>query len=300
MDILEKLDAIQVQPDSRISDKDRRYCETHQKAYQEAKNMLGELECVWKDMTERQKTILMEVESDSYQMNPYTSIEGLSAEKIHERADALHGIFIRKLVGYFERTYRVTLQTDDIIRALLPDQPESSSYHPNVVAWREYHRQLDALLLDYRNVLDRIFVQLGSRTFLERALDELKENCHRAAWNIYRGKADFERKNDTIRFFSYACTCDDRWGRSERWSLNDGMKNILRGMAHYETGTFDAYPPAIAGLLGWGDQDCPLMEFTGCQKLKSLRMYKNGRVDVKFQSRKDAQQFVSEYLGDIC
>ena len=198
MDALEKLDAVQVQPDSRISDKDRRYCETHQKAYQEAKNLLSELECVWKDMTERQKTILAEVESDSYQMNPYVSIEGLSAEKIHERADTLHGIFIRKLVGYFERTYRVTLQADDIIRILLPDRPESKAYRSNAEAWREYHRQLDVLLLDYRNVLDQIFAQLGSRTFLERALDELKGKCHVAAWNTYHGKADFERKNDTI------------------------------------------------------------------------------------------------------
>mgnify|MGYP006922427798 CR=1 FL=1 len=41
-------------------------------------------------------------------------------------------------------------------------------------------------------------------------------------------------------------------------------------------------------------------EFPDCEKLQSLRMFKNGRVDMKFASEACASQFIEEYMKTIC
>ena len=75
------------------------------------------------------------------------------------------------------------------------------------------------------------------------------------------------------------------------------MKKILRGLAHYETGTYDIYPYGFSDLLGYGRLNSSECEFSTCEKVKSLKMYKNGRVDVKFATEEMASKFVEDYLG---
>ncbi len=39
------------------------------------------------------------------------------------------------------------------------------------------------------------------------------------------------------------------------------------------------------------------MEFPGCEKLRRLKMFKSGRVNLKFATESYAGEFVSKYLG---
>lgn len=153
--------------------------------------------------------------------------------------------------------------------------------------------------LTYNDVLDQIFIQLGGRTFIEQALEEIKEKCHSAAWETYHGKPEYEVKNDTIRFTGYFCSYDN-WYSHEKWSLFDNMKNILRALAFFETGMVGSYPQNIALLLGYGDKEYSTVAFTDCTKINQLKMFKNHRVDVKFTSKEFAEQFADEYLGRVC
>ena len=38
-------------------------------------------------------------------------------------------------------------------------------------------------------------------------------------------------------------------------------------------------------------------DFPGCEKLVQLRLFKNGRVDIRFSSEDYAGQFINAYLG---
>ena len=78
------------------------------------------------------------------------------------------------------------------------------------------------------------------------------------------------------------------------------MKKILRGLAYFESEILGYYPAAIENLLGYSRLEDPRVEFTSYTKLHSLRMFKNGRVDVKFKNKNYADQFASEYLGLVC
>ena len=133
---------------------------------------------------------------------------------------------------------------------------------------------------------------------MEQAFFELQQSCHDAAWSRSSHKPEYELKKDTISFTHYACSYDDsRYG--EHWELGDDMRRIIRGLAHFETGSFELCPQELSRFIGFGSVEDSLWEFTACEKVRQLKMYKNGRVDLKFNSAQYVGEFVSTYLGTV-
>ena len=177
-------------------------------------------------------------------------------------------------------------------KALLPESPK---YDWEKSRTKEYHEKMRDFILRYEDVIEQIFVQLGGRTFEQRAVDELKEKCHNFAWRLNVGKAEYTLQNDTISFSGYACSIDE-WCRRSIWKFTDGMRDVLRALAHFETQQLDYLPKDIAFLVGYDDKCSSSYEFD-YEKLKKIRMFKNHRVDVKFSSKEHAHQFAEKYLG---
>lgn len=296
MNALDKLDAVEISADNRISEADRQFCEAHQAAYMDAKASLNELEYMWTDIVSRQSKLFEPAAAVWNNVQEYTHLPRFSEQDIQNQLEELNDLFISNLVRYFNDRYKVSLVSDAIIDLLLPHKPKNDYFSPNTEAMAEYHQKLRTMAVDYKEVLEQIFIQLGGRTFLERAQDEIKEACHKAAWWAYNGKAKYELKNDTIQFTN-GCYFDTMF---DKWKVNDSMQEILRGLAYFETEVLGYYPTAIAKLLDWGYREEPMVEFSDYTKLQSLRLFKNGRVDVKFKSKDYASRFVSEYLGLVC
>lgn len=78
------------------------------------------------------------------------------------------------------------------------------------------------------------------------------------------------------------------------------MKHILRGIIHYETDSFTLIPREFSELLGYGCHDANEISFTTCKKIKSLKAFKNGRVDLRFTEEGYAKEFAETYLGTTC
>lgn len=292
MNLLEKLSGVEIQPDSRISESDRQFCMIQQQAYDTAREDLSELRQIWKDIEKHQEDIFRPITDEAYGRDSYITLSGFSSADIRKKYEALPELFLSNIVHYFNSQYHVSVDSDPVRDFLLPEKPE---YSWTKEQKKQYHTVMRDLHLRYEDVLEQIFLQLGGRTFTERAVDELKEKCHKAAWSVYHRIQNYEVKGATIQFTFYACKYDTWIGR-QKWSLEDGMKEILRGVSHFETGQLESYPPGILTLLGWDDKDSPLFEFS-CEKVKSLRMFKNHRVDLKFGSKAYANQFAAEYLG---
>ncbi len=299
MNAMDKLSAVVIKQDTRISDADRVYCQSHQSAYEAAKEALFELTAMYEDITAHQEELLPPKRS-KYESR-YIELEHLSRSSIEEKIQNLHGVFIGKIVEYFNDVYHVSISAHQIKEKLLPKEPKAPrySYKINKEEQEQYHQSLLDLVVRYEDILDALFIQLGGRTFAERALDEIKEGCHDAAWSSYNGKPEFEVKGDTIRFTAYACSCDS-WSKNDYWELADCMRKILRGVAHFETGLFNHYPVGIVQILERRQRNDPIAEFYGCTKVRQLKMFKNHRVDLKFESRELARQFADEYLGKVC
>ncbi len=298
MNAMDKLSAVVIRADTRISEADRAFCQAHQNAYEAAKIALAELGTVCEDIISQQESLLPPKRSP-YESR-YIELDNMSVSGMNTRIENLHGLFIGKIVEYFNNTYHVSIEGQKIKDKLLPKEPKSGRYFgdSDKEAHRKYHQELLDLVVRYEDILDALFIQLGGRTFAERALDEIREDCHRAVWSSYNGKAEFEVKGDTIRFTSYACSCNS-YVSSEYWELSDHMRNVLRGVAHFETGLFNNYPADISGAISRGHRNQPLLEFPNCQKVRQLKMFKNHRVDLKFAGREYARQFADEYLGKV-
>lgn len=291
MSLLEKISAIEIKADTRISDEDREYCKAHQKAYEEAKATLIKLETLWDGFIKSQEEILNETICSQYEKHRYTVIDGLSSHSLSTKIAGLPEIFVESIVSYFNSKYHVSVSGLKIKGLLIPKAP---SYNWEKSRIEEYNDAIRALALNYEDVVEQIFVQLGGRTFEQRALDELKEKCHEFAWRTSTGKAEYELHNDTIQF-EYGCSYE-AWCSRTVWKVRDGMKNVLRSIAHFETQQLDYLPKDIAFLVGYEDKCSSTYDFD-YEKVKKIRMFKNNRVDVKFASKELAHQFAEQYLG---
>ena len=199
-------------------------------------------------------------------------------------------------MNYFNRTYNVELESDKISDSLIPKKPEydyenDKSYDERC---REWEKTMENLSLCFNDVLDQILIQLDGRTFADRALDEIIEKS--TSSSVICGKRYFEIKGDTICFKEYFCNYTD-WCSSDNWELRGRMTNILPALWHFETGRFYNYDYPISKILY--SFSCPETEFDGKNKLKSLKCFKNGRVDVKFTSKQNASEFAQKYLGSV-
>ena len=301
MNLLDKFDTVTVVADHRIADADKVFCETHQAAYRSAIQSFQELLFFWQDTEKTQQELLGEADSTAANYQRYLTGSGslsISEEAIRDHIRSLHTVFIQAVVHHFNRTYHISVSIEEIQRRLLPQEPDENRLRSNDA----YQAYLEAMLTyraQYQDVVDQILLLLDGRCFTEQAFYELTGACHKAAWNLSQNEPRFERKKNVIRFTGYMCKLVDTW-RQDEWELESPMKQIMRGLAHYETGAYEMYPLGFSELIGYSRILNPEQEFPTCEKVKSLKMFKNHRVDVKFSDASCAQEFIDRYLGAVC
>ena len=298
MELLQKFAAVEIQTDHRITEMDKDYCVQHQKAYEAAISSFQELAFFWEDMNKAQQELLGDSKSPFFH-NYLVSHGGpsISQISINSHIEALHIDFIMTLTHYFNSTYHVSVSSAEVSKVLLPEKPSGRWQDDYVEVNKEYQTQMQSLIVRYQDVVDQIILRLDGRSFSEQAFYELYNKCHNAAWNNRTQKPLFERKKDTICFAGHFCHF--RGWPYDGWVLSDGMKEILRGLAHYETDSYRVLPMGFSDLFGYHEIKESVVEFPTCEKAKQIRLFKNKRVDLKFHSPQYAEQFVRKYLGTV-
>ena len=291
MNLLDKFKTVEVKSNTRISDKDKAFCEAHQLAYDAARSDLKELMFFWDDILDRQKKTLSIINySDTTYLSSHGQME-LTSKQIQSQLDTLHSVFIASLVQYFNKTYHITIQEHEVEKQLIPQKPDPSQnrrYDDESETMHEdeallYKKKMEGLSLNYQDILGQIFAQIDGRDLWEQTLHELLDKCHAAAWSQFG--------NNFCRHVE--------WRSYSPWELFLDMKNILTGAAHFETGSFSQYPQSLSSLINGYHFNQDTFDLDGCNKIKQLKMYKNGRVDLKFSDEEAAGKFASEYLGTV-
>lgn len=313
MGLLEKFDKVEVKADTRISDYDRRFCQAHQSAYEKARVFLKKLAEDVEQAQNEQCALLKPYNKDSYSfLGDYR--HELNASNFLDELDKTHACFIARVVSYFKNRYNVSLDDDTVCENLIPQKPSEPDYYR--YGWRrqwteeqekEFDRQAEAhkaalaeymdnlrtLTISYEDILDQIFIQLGGYSFSEKAVQELKQAAHKYAWNTYRGTSNFEIKKAVISFSS-SCSSYS-YGYGGEMQLYDGMKDVIRALAYFEYGTQEYMGAGFSELCGYHFDSNTFGNIW--EKVKQIRCFKNGRVDIKFTTEQFARQFAEEYLG---
>lgn len=298
MNLSDKLGAVEIKYDNRISESDRNYCEAHQKAYDDARNSLSEFKMIFEDMIDRQKELLEGYEYSDYSYNSYLYFDNFDIDTIVTRLDEIHKLFISRIVQYFNRTYKVTVNLSVLTKELLPQLPKDK-YGDDITkgdAVTEHHNKLQSLRVDYKDIIDKIFIQIGERTFSEQAIKEIKDKCHNAVWKFGDGSCYYELKKDIIHLNEYYCSFHSYY-RHPYWNLTGDMVSVISALAHYETKSTDFVPTELNRFDTYHEIMSSEIEFDNLQYVKLIRLYKNGRVDIKFKKAEYASEFVREYLG---
>lgn len=299
MDLLEKFSAVEIRPMDCMTEADRQFCQCQQKIYQDAVEGFYQIAVLWTDMYDNQKSALSTPENDwdGKWKQKYLVSEcwpEITVGAIMEHISLMHKEFIFTVVSYLNDTYHLTLNTDNVTNGLHLEKFCYAKYE-DTVDWST----LTPVILHYEDIVALILSWFNGRTFEEQAPYELVERCHLAAWRKKDHQANFEQKKNLVKLLGGACDYG-YYNRCEQWNICDNGKNILKALAHFETGAFGQYPDGIDDLLSeqsrlWYD----LWEFEDCEKLEKIRLFKNGRMDIRFTNEGYAREFVSDYLGTI-
>lgn len=292
-DILSKFGAVTVDQDTRITAEDRAFCQKNQDAYEEAINNYQELRLFWEAMEEAQNKLLDGV-LPKYRHDYLHSARGpeMTKERIARHVQSLHKDFIAAVINYFRNEYKVSINEDEIAAVLLPKEPKVYSCN-DIAAATAYQEQLEKLRVKYQDVVEQIMLRMNGRQLTEQAFHELRTKCHDAAYRS--GEPRFERRKNVITFAD--CFCRRKSWPYNAWELYDGAKDILRGMAHFETGSYQTLPAGISEMVSSYYLENDIFDLSGCDRLRQVKLFKNGRADLRFSTDSDATLFISTYLA---
>jgi len=169
--------------------------------------------------------------------------------------------FVHKLCYYFNKKYNVSLDANKIYEKYkdieLPYEKRSNkdrTLNLNLI---------ENVYLDYNVILDEIFIQLGGFTFLEKAVDEIKQKAKLPLhYYSYRKSWNYEVKGKTIKF---------------RNNIND-IRPALYYYDGNETQIFNCY---------------------SYNKIDNFKSYENGNTNIKFLNSSYALEFAKKYLGYV-
>lgn len=298
MNLLEKFSAIEIRADSRLSTADKQFCDQQQAAYSAALQGFQSLKVLWTDMLAAQKSLLGEPDSSPRSYNQYlisdcTDGPQITLRRLRIQIDNLHRKFIRTIANYFHSVYDIAFSVEAIESELLRSMPKKGTQGKN-----EYLRHTNTVALQYVDIVSLMSESFEGRSFSEQALSELQYRCGQAAWDAKTHQAHYERRNTVISLLlQFSLPAYSRG--AEYWESRKHLKNILIAAAHFETESFHTIPPELEELVNGEKQDYDQIEFSACSKLAGLRLFKNGRANLRFTNEDYANQFIDIYLGRV-
>ncbi len=288
MELIEKFDAITICTEKQISEENRTFCVALKEAYDNARTALAELLFIWEDMLDGQKKLLAPTGLTSNTFISADSSISVSKESIREKIREMHKTFIKNIFSYFQAQYHFSISDYETIQNLLPKRP-TWRYAPNYDQEMEaYEEKMAVLSLTYEQVLESIFKELGGRSLSEYAIFQIKDNCWEAAWRNSTPK--FERDKQTVKLLSATNT---------DFEIYESTKKIMRGLSYFENQTVGLIPHELSPFFYYHGPGDNAYDFENLSKISRIRLYKNGRVDIRFAEEAYAVQFATEFLGTM-
>lgn len=196
---------------------------------------------------------------DSYDLDSNVS-------KITEKIENLKEYFVDKVIAYFENKYNLKMsgyENRDRIKVL--------KINPSL-----------------STILGFIFEKMGGMSFIDTAKLNLKGDLHKI---LVRN--DLELKGDNINF-SDCVYVKKAWNGDLEIEGNYGLgvlRTILCCISLFEFDSTENITGLELPLYQFKFQPQEPMILRNCKKLISIKIFKNGKVNLKFNSKADAADF---------
>ena len=275
-DALTKFESFEVKPIERISQEDKALCELAQSVYDRTFQAYK----LWYETYHQLNDSYTPEEKEQLQ---YTNI-CVDDLGICDKVAKLQNSFVGKIYSYFQDTYHVELN----------DKP----YYDAKSNWNYDYRSktIDFVPLHYDEFVEKIIDELGGLSFQELYKKQLREKVHSACYNSGRERWDMAVKNNTIKFDGLLYWQD--WYSGYEASELQNFRNMVKAISWFEYGFATWYSQLNVFCnyrVEWNNIE-PLIEIDS-EKIKSFRLYRNGRVDIKLQKPEFARQFATEWCG---
>ncbi|MGR0121675.1 hypothetical protein [Bacillus halotolerans] len=265
MNILSKLNEITINNTTRIAETDSKFCENQYQQYVAARETLQQALNLIKPAYEKEKELVDNCLDRCY-LNDYSDIK-----PIEKRLQQIKGGFVSNIVNHFSRQYNVSLDKKVI----------NEKYDLN---------------LTQHDVIAEIFEQLGGFNFEEKAVHELIEASKSTIYKF--DKVSIKKASLSITDFMWW----DSWGwDGYRISWNSKKESSLfTALSHFENGSvkmldslFEMYKEIEKGSNHY---DIFSKYELNLEKIKSVKVFKNGKITIEFNDHALAQEFANTYL----
>lgn len=219
------------------------------------------------------------------------SIRSFKAEFIENVVNRQTKNLINDLYYYFSKKYNIELKNNS---------HNTSYYEGRLDEAEENFKYFMTISID--DIVDNIFNQLGGNSLQEKAIQEAKEKLKKACAS-YRNEKVVTVKSNTISIndFMYYDSFALQWNDGYRLSSGgiSKVENLLKLLNYNNTGIFEVaedYKTFLDTISDYKNKFIGQYEINNSY-IDSIKTFKNGKLNIKFNSSVQALDFAKKYLG---
>ncbi len=268
INLLEKFSSIDITVDQRISELETEYCKRQEMIFYETRDLLK------KYLNEM--TILHEKynEKDSYRGQEESFLYKYDdLNKVKDRITSIYKAFISRITGFFVNRHKITLSSSEI------------------------EKKYDENSISYSIVLDEIFEQLGGLSFKDKADEEIRAASRDIVYNKTNIQITKNKLSISDCIYWYTGIVDD----SKSVSYDDRrVKPLFLALSHFMNDSVEMLPclNEVYQEFSRGSKEYDIFSKyeIGIFNVESLKVFKNGKIEIVFNEHENAETFKNEYL----
>lgn len=275
-DIFNKFNNIEITADQKVSGEDLEFCKEQEIIYKELISNYNEFYERLQIIGEKDKEHGKKYgnQSGTYFHTQNTAFNyAMSKYDYQDAINKLKNSFVGYICHYFENKYSITIEDDKI----------KSKYKENVT---------------YDNIIDEIHEQMGGYNFTEKAVQEIKEEIKKIVHCKYDGSWNLAIRNNKIVIDGYFSHYDSIW-KEHRISTN--IHKVFNALQNFDDGSISRNSELFNKYYGYQNERNAMnyerYEPYSLEKVKSIKILKNGKMEIEFTSNQVAAKFANEYCG---
>jgi hypothetical protein len=281
-ELLAKLDNVEIQTTDRFSPVDMEYCRQTEREYQQIHQIYSEVAFIIDDANSKIK---------SFPKFPYAT----SINECKKLICDCNENFIHSICRYFKEKYSVSINN--------PKWPMTETFdyeddNDNYFDKKGNPKKYEIVPLSY--ILDDIYNQMGGLSFEEKGFNEVLAYV-RSAVTTYKGEISYSLKGKKLIidqfYWSHKCHIFNRYEAT----VSDHHKGFFKALSHYEYGYFDI-AQKYDFLCGYDIKESNGVydkHDISSSVISSLKVFKNGKLEIEFNDYDKAVKFVKTYLPGI-